>query len=340
VPIESETNVSIITPFLNGVPYHSRYSGYERLVYFLKPRPSIYHTLNFPRATWKVLRPLRLSRVLPKFYDCPMAEELALRAPSKILHHLYGEDTFLLSGPKPFRGGKKIVVTFHQPKSMLEKVMPFYWKKLVRTVDCIVALDLGQFDFLREEFGGQVVLVEHGVDTEYFSPVTKAKAVACLCLSVGDHLRDYPVLLEAMRLLSRKLPKLRMTVVSNSLAIVPLKNVTVVRNISDERLRDLYRSSHFLVLPVRQVTASNTLLEAMACGLPVITTRAFSFYTRDRGCLYYQPGNPEGLAESMQKLASSQASCIKLGVEARNRALELSWTRIAKRIMKVYDGIA
>ena len=270
-----------------------------------------------------------------------MAEQLAIRDSSRILHHLYGEDTLWLSASRRFRGKKKMIVTFHQPETRFKQVMPVYWKKMIQSIDCVITLFPKQYEFLREVLGTQnLVLVEHGIDTEYFNPPVEKNSSLSFCLCVGDHLRDYATLLEAMRFLSREVPELKLVVVSNRLGPAERENVAVLRRISDQRLLDLYRAASFLVLPVNEATASNTLLEGMACGLPVVTTRQVSFYTNERGCLYYEPGDVKGLCMSITNLAHSSDLRTRLGREARARAEELSWDRVAQRTLELYERFA
>ena len=44
------------------------------------------------------------------------------------------------------------------------------------------------------------------------------------------------------------------------------------QNVSDEKLRDFYQKSYLLLMPMESCSANNSLVEALACGLPVVTT--------------------------------------------------------------------
>ena len=332
-------NVSIITSFLKGVPYHSAYSGYERITEFINA-DSIYHTLNFKKLG-KSSYPFRLLRFISWFYTSIDAEKTALRDGSDILHHIYGEDTFLLSGFKHFKKDKNIVVTFHQPPERFVKIMPFYWKKIVKNAKCIIVLSPSQYDFFKKELNtDNIFLIPHGIDTNYFSPVKEKDTTELFCLAVGDHLRDYNTLLEAMKIAGPDLPEgLKLVIVSSKLKGVNQENIIIKSGIPDSELLKLYRNASFLVLPLKSATANNVLLEGMSCGLPAVTNRLkdISYYTKDKGCLYYNSGDTGGLAKQIIKIARSKDLQEKLGKDARKRAEELSWDKIGKKIVEIYE---
>ncbi len=330
--------VSVITSFLHGVPYHSTYSGYERLVDFINAG-NVYHTINFKKLG-KSSYPFRRLRFISWFYTSVDAEKTALQDDSDILHHIYGEDTFFLSGFKHFKKDKKIVVTFHQPPERFIKIMPFYWKRIVKNADCIIVLSPSQQDFFRKELGSEnIFLIPHGIDTDYFSPEKKEGPSDSFCLAVGDHLRDYNTLIEAMRIAAPDLPSgFKLVIVSSKLKDVNQENVIIKSGIPDSELLELYRHASFLVLPLKSATANNVLLEGMACGLPVVTNQMENiiYYTQDQGCLYYNSGDIRGLARQIVKIACSKDLQEKLGKEARKRAEELSWDKIAEKTLEVY----
>ena len=55
-----------------------------------------------------------------------------------------------------------------------------------------------------------------------------------------------------------------------------LKNkafLNIHSGISDLQLKKLYQNSSFLLLPLKDSTACNSMLESLACGTPVLTTK-------------------------------------------------------------------
>ena len=332
-------NVSIITPFLKGVPYHSAYSGYERIIDFINA-DNVYHTIKFKKLG-KSSYPFRCLRFISWFYTSVDAEKTALLDDSDVLHHIYGENTFLLSGFRRFKKDKKIVVTFHQPPERFIEIMQFYWKRIVKNADHIIVLSPGQYDFFRKELGREdISLIPHGIDTDYFSPKTnETDSTYSFCLAVGNHQRDYNTLIEAMKIAAPCLPEgFKLIIVSNQLKDVNQENIIIKDRVPDSELLNLYQTASFLVLPLKKATANNVLLEGMACGLPIVTNRMRNiiYYTENQGCLYYSSRDINGLANQVIRLAESKGLREKLGKEARKRAEALSWENIAEKILEIY----
>lgn len=336
-----DTLIDYLTPFYKGKPYHSRYSGYERLIDFVDAN-LVFHCPTPPFNF--AYRPFRMARFVSKFYGAFEAELIALSGNGNILHHLYGEDSFFLCALGFLKKRKRIVVTFHQTPDRFIKIMPIHWRGLLRNIDQIIVLSPSQYFFLREQnhLHDSINLIPHGIDIDYFTPSTDTVREKFSILSVGNHLRDYTTLLKAMKVVNSKMPNLELTIVSSSIESTQ-KNLSVVvrRKISDSKLLELYRCSSFLVLPVQEVTASNTLLEGMACGLPVICPRLddIVFHTANQGCLYYEVGNESDLAEKILYLASSsEKQKATMGKKARKRAKQFSWKKIAAKIERVYES--
>ncbi len=86
------------------------------------------------------------------------------------------------------------------------------------------------------------------------------------------------------------------------------------------------------------------LLEASACGLPLVATRLGGIpevvQDRENGLLVDRPPDADELAGKIITLLEDAALRQRLGQKARARALELfAWQRIAREQEAVYDGI-
>lgn len=105
------------------------------------------------------------------------------------------------------------------------------------------------------------------------------------------------------------------------------RNVTFLRWVED--ITPYLRGADIFVLPSLSEGISNSLLEAMASGLPSIATDvggSGDALGRDEECgLLIQPGDVEQLTSSIIKLSSNPTMSEKIGHMAR------------KRIMEVYD---
>jgi glycosyltransferase involved in cell wall biosynthesis len=142
-----------------------------------------------------------------------------------------------------------------------------------------------------------------------------------------------------MNILYHKAPGLRLTAVSKQ-PLPDTKNLIRLTNISDEELLAYYRKASFVVLAFGNLTASNAMLEAMACGLPVICPdfQSARFYMGDTPTTY-EPGNANDLADKIIWLYENDDERRKLASEMRERAQLFSWFRISSMMRSFYETI-
>jgi mannosylfructose-phosphate synthase len=114
--------------------------------------------------------------------------------------------------------------------------------------------------------------------------------------------------------------------------------------IPDDQLDSYYRNARVFVLPSKYEPFGMTVLEAMACGAPVVVTRhgGLSRVLTDRkDCLLVDPSEPEELSSAILEVLSNASLARRL----RRAGLELvmkrfSWESIAEQTLSFYDNYA
>ena len=104
-----------------------------------------------------------------------------------------------------------------------------------------------------------------------------------------------------------------------------------------------YHSADIFVLPSYNEGMSNALLEAMACGLPVVVTDVggTSELLEEGGNGYIFPtGNVENLSLILEKIAQAPNQLKKLGKKSRKKAEDLSWNNIVNFYVDLFESIA
>jgi glycosyltransferase involved in cell wall biosynthesis len=80
------------------------------------------------------------------------------------------------------------------------------------------------------------------------------------------------------------------------------------------------------------------VLEAMACGLPVVTTDSSSLRELAGGAaLLVEPGSSEALQEAMGRILEDRALRDRLNAKGLRRAAQFSWPETARRTAIVYE---
>jgi glycosyltransferase involved in cell wall biosynthesis len=204
------------------------------------------------------------------------------------LDHQPGSKAFLTFGENQYVGGlaaggpalrQRLVVCLHQPPS---------WHKLhwhnnttLQGLGAIVCLGNEAADYLRSITPDPVFKIRHGVALDFFQPApTPSPTNPPRLLMVGQWLRDFKTLERAFSIINKIRPDIELDCViprsaRNSEPLIRLARHSNVRwhcDLSPEKLLSLYQASTLLFLPLVDATANNAIVEACACGLPIIST--------------------------------------------------------------------
>ena len=107
--------------------------------------------------------------------------------------------------------------------------------------------------------------------------------------------------------------------------------------VSDEQKRVLLSSAEVFLFPSEYEGFGIPVLEAMACGSPVITTNVSSLpEVGGDAALYVTPKQPEELAEAIQKILESDSLRSSLIEKGFVQTKQFSWSRTAEMMEKVY----
>ncbi len=102
-----------------------------------------------------------------------------------------------------------------------------------------------------------------------------------------------------------------------------------------------YQNADLYVFPSLEEGSALVTYEALACGLPVITTYQSGSLVRDGADGWIVPACDAGsLAERMQLMRYDSALRARMAVSARERALEYTWTRYEQRYAELCTALA
>lgn len=111
--------------------------------------------------------------------------------------------------------------------------------------------------------------------------------------------------------------------------------------VSREELIALYSGAEMFVYPTIYEGFGFPVLEAMACGTPVITSSVTSMpEVAGEAALFVDPGDVEALAEAMRLLATTPRLRDESIAKGLQRAKMFSWRRAALETLQVYEAAA
>jgi glycosyltransferase involved in cell wall biosynthesis len=260
-----------------------------------------------------------------------------------VIHYIDGEHGvgFLPElAKRSWASAVKIVGTYHQPPSLLPKLVG---GRAVSHLDLALVMSPTQEPFFRDWLPqDRVHTFLHGVDTEFFRPGPFRETQDVFrCITVGHWLRDWNAIREAVDLLGHEPNTEFHVVTSRETGLERCANVKIHRDVSDETLRALYQAADVLLLPLTDSTANNSLLEGLACGLPVISTDlpSVAAYVGDGPARLLAENSGLMLARMITELRDDPRRRAEMGQLARERANELAWPRRAEALRGLYRSL-
>src|SRR5438445_10942656 len=111
--------------------------------------------------------------------------------------------------------------------------------------------------------------------------------------------------------------------------------------VSDEMLPAIYSAAEVLAFPSLYEGFGLPILEAMACGTPVVASHASCLPEVAEGAaLLVDPTNVEGLTSALELALVDVDLRQRLIKQGRQRATEYSWRRAAEALVDVYESVA
>ncbi len=239
--------------------------------------------------------------------------------------------------------------------SLMLPIAERYERRALKASDSIFALS----EYTRatvEAIGGprKVVLAPCGVDTNLFRPAVRPDGDYILCVArFSDARKNVRLLLDAYALLRQKaetVPDLYLIGDPPSEASqLQLQTLALAQKVHwlgpkpGEELAALYRNASFFVLSSNEEGLGIVILEAMASGLPVVSTAcggpATAVSEGETGLLT-PIGDAQALAAAMEKLVREPALRERMGREGRRVAEErFSLAAAGKVFLKKYDEL-
>jgi glycosyltransferase involved in cell wall biosynthesis len=227
----------------------------------------------------------------------------------------------------------------------------------LRLADALVA-DGWAAEHLPQRLGRTIDRVPKGVDTDLFRPDGPSLRSALrlhdrfVVLAVARlvPIKNLTLLVEAFALLRRHIGAAHLVIVGDGPEATALRAYATTLEVADavtftgavphRDMPSFYRSADVFALSSAFDNSPNVILEAMACGLPVVTTDVGGvreFVLDGIGGAVVERDNAARLASALEKyLLSPQAACVA-GTRSRQRTLtEFSWHASALRLLDVY----
>lgn len=199
----------------------------------------------------------------------------------------------------------------------------------------------------------EISVIPNGVDTVGFRPNSDGMpgSPRILCVSRLIERKGVHHLLEAMPIVAGAIPGTKLTVIGDGDYYQRLVARAEELNVHDlvefrgyvphEDLASEYQSASIYVQPSFYEGMSNTVLEAMATGLPIIASGKggdAELYKDNSKLVEF--GNPAALGEAIVDVLGNPDRLRSMGERSRAIANSFSWEAVARGYLDIYRNIA
>ncbi len=233
---------------------------------------------------------------------------------------------------------------------ILAPVFRAIWSKAALLVACSEGLKSRALGFMPE---ARIDVIPNGIDLDRFGPTHRRSHGGPLRLVTVGRLsvtKRVDMLIDAVELLNRGGLDLRLTVVGGGRLESQLrasvgdkglgKIIKIAGRVHSGKMPKIYQESDIFVSASMQEGMSNAMLEAMACGLPIVTAacEGTEELIADNG-VRIENATADKIAAAIKDLAGDKGRYANMSVAARTKAEGFSWGSAAAKYLELYKRI-
>ena len=194
----------------------------------------------------------------------------------------------------------------------------------------------------------KIRFLPYGVDLVRFSPKRPRKKQVSLSLpleiiyvgNLSQH-KGIKYLIQAVKLFSEnqvRLTLLGLNLIPTSIIDSLPPNIRILPNVPNHEVPQFLQNSDLFVFPAIHEGSSRTVYEAMATGLPIITTPNSGSIVKDGKTGFIIPsGDVNMINRRIRYFIDNPMELKKMGKAARNDVINYSWKKYGKRLAKIIE---
>lgn len=233
----------------------------------------------------------------------------------------------------------------------LTPIIKHIWKKADFTIANSQGLkELALKSSPKEEIG----VIYNGIKIDEFLPGTEKPTNTFNILSVCrlTERKGINYLIDAMEKILKNYSKARLVLAGEGDQMENLKTQAKELSISDqvkflgrvshEEISKIYQEAHVFVLPSLNEGMSNTMLEALSSGLPIVATDTGGtkeLVTEGKNGSIIKMKDSDDIARKIQHLIKNPELRNSMGEESRKKAESMSWQKVAQEYIELYKKI-
>lgn len=257
-------------------------------------------------------------------------------------------------------GSSPLVITNHgflsqtAPMWLQSFYIPTIAKWTLNSADAIICYTEHEKSIL-EELGIQsdkISVIHNGIDIEVFVPYDKERDKN-LILWIGRFTpgKGVEYLIDGFNILVKERPDLKLLMIGDGPSKEYIKQkilklgldekIIMKEFVPNQEILPIYQNSSVFVLPSIDEGVPRTILEAMACGIPVVCTELPQLVDIVKGCGITVPKrDPIAIYEAISKILSDKDLFRKLSENGRKNVVDnYSWEDTVTRTISLYEEL-
>jgi glycosyltransferase involved in cell wall biosynthesis len=361
--------VCVYSPYKGGIAnVAEHYAGIEGL-------ESIVFTPKYNDSMADEEGLIRLQPVL-KFGNAALLPQLLYKLRDFDIVHLhypfYGGSEFVLLAKILFGKKFKLIVHYHMDTTNLPLAKKIFTLPDILTFDLLLkkadAITCASIDYIStgriagfyQKNKKKFLELPFGVDIDRFKPIKKTidgkgafKILFLGGLDKAHYFKGLEVLFKSLAMIDLRkwcldivgYGDLKESYEQMALKLGISDKVCFLGKKTDDEIVECYQNSDLFILPsINSHEAFGiVLLEAMACGIPVIASRlrgVRTVFDDEKEGWYVEPGNADDLREKIIKAMEDEKRMEMMGMAARRLAEEkYDWTKIKNKLKKIYEDM-
>lgn len=232
-------------------------------------------------------------------------------------------------------------------KLIFQRLSKLIWKRAAK----VVALSHDLVILAQKTSANQKIeVVYNGINTEEFQPdpVVLFQEKTFNILSVGRLIerKGLIYILEALKNLSPKYPLLKLLVAGDGPLKADYLKYAEQNNLQDKvefmgivdhgHIAKIFQRSHVFVLASLNEALGNVTQEALASGLPLITTKTGAAELLEENGFIVAKKSAAEIQRALEKLIADEELRKKMSAKSRELALRMSWENTAKKYLEIF----
>lgn len=199
----------------------------------------------------------------------------------------------------------------------------------------------------------RVFVIHEGVDREFFKklPHKPSKLFKILVHGAADERKNLSTIIKAAKILADRRKKFQVVVVGMDAEELAYTSYVVevtqldlgykvewAGNVPGEMLPQVYAEADLFLYPSRLEGFGLPVLEAFACGVPVVASNTTSLpEVAGDAALLVDPKSPEAIAKAVAQMMEKPALRRRFIQKGLRRAKQFSWEKTARKTLAVYE---